>query len=81
MLKNPAPTSKKKMQRLTGRLTAFGRFIAHFTNKLRLFFTALRGTHTFGWTNECTYSFEVIKHYLIEPPILSSPEVGEELYM
>ena len=72
MLKNPAPTNKKEMQRVTGRLATLGLFIACFTNKLRLFFTTLRGAHTFGWTDECTYSFEVIKHYLIEPPILSS---------
>ena len=33
-----------------------------------------------GWTNECGHAFEAIKRYQLEPPILSSPQVGEELY-
>lgn len=32
------PNYKKELQRLTGRLTALGCFIAQFTDKLRLFF-------------------------------------------
>ena len=30
---------------------------------------------------DCKSAFDVIKHYLIEPLILSSPEEVEELYM
>ncbi|RVX23740.1 hypothetical protein CK203_000028 [Vitis vinifera] len=36
ILKTPALGSKKELQRLTGRLVALGRFIAHFTDKLRV---------------------------------------------
>ena len=64
-----------------GYLVALGWFITLFTDKLRHFFTILHGAQTFGWTKECKSVFDAIKHYLIEPHILSSLEVGEELYM
>ncbi|KAL6331220.1 hypothetical protein AAG906_009648 [Vitis piasezkii] len=31
--------------------------------------------------DKCMQTFEAIKRYLIEPPILSSPKSGEELYI
>ena len=30
---------------------------------------------------ECEHAFEDVQWYLMKPPILSSSEVGEELYM
>ncbi|RVX02217.1 hypothetical protein CK203_025411 [Vitis vinifera] len=36
---------------------------------------------TFGWIDECEQAFEVVKHYLTKPPILSNPKSNEELYM
>ena len=41
-----APSSKKELQRLTGRIAALGCFIAHFTDKLRPFFHTLKRTTT-----------------------------------
>ena len=58
-----------------------GPFIAQFTDKLCHFFIILHKAQTFGWTEECKNAFDAIRQYLIEPPILSSPEIGEELYM
>ena len=74
-------STKKEIQRLTGRLAALGWFITQFTNKLCPFFTTLCETQKFGWTDNCNSAFDVIKHCLIEPPILSSLEEEEELYM
>ena len=34
-----------------------------------------------GWTEDCQSTFEEIKHYLTQPPILSSTHLGERLYM
>ncbi|RVW91194.1 hypothetical protein CK203_031663 [Vitis vinifera] len=34
-----------------------------------------------GWTDNCQNAFEEVKHYLTQPPILSSPQPGEQLYM
>ncbi|RVX03586.1 hypothetical protein CK203_027892 [Vitis vinifera] len=41
----------------------------------------LRGVSTCGWTDECKQTFEVVKRYLIEPPIRSSPKSDKQLYM
>ena len=59
-----ALSSKKKLQCLTDRLVALGRFIARFTDKLRSFFLMLRATNVTGWTEDCQSAFEEIKHYL-----------------
>ena len=79
ILKSPAPSSKKDIQRLTGRLAALGRFISRFTDRLKPFFTTLRGASRAEWDEECDWAFVEIKQYLIEPLILTSPEVGDTL--
>lgn len=76
-----APSSKKELQRLIGKLATLGRFIARFTDKLRSLFLALKRANTIRWTEECQSVFEEIKRYLTQPPSLSSPQLGEQLYM
>ncbi|RVW87620.1 Transposon Tf2-11 polyprotein [Vitis vinifera] len=75
VMETPPPTSKKELQRLTGKLVELGRFIARFTDELRPFFLAIRKAGTTGWTNSCQSAFEKIKHYLTQPPILSNPSL------
>lgn len=53
VVETSTPNSKKELQRLTSRLVALVRFIARFTDKLRSFFLALRGTNATGWTEDC----------------------------
>ena len=43
ILRTSTISTKKDMQCFTGRLAALGRFIALFTDKIRLFFTTLHG--------------------------------------
>lgn len=74
-------SSKKKLQCFIGRLTTLGRFIARFTDKLRPFFLVLKGANATKWTKDCRFTFEEIKCYITQPPILSSPQPGEQLYM
>ena len=76
-----APTNKKQLQRLTGKLVSLGRFIARFTNKMKPFFLTLRDINKPGWTQSCQNAFEEIKWYLSQPPILSSLQPGERLYL
>ncbi|KAL6340075.1 hypothetical protein AAG906_038910 [Vitis piasezkii] len=52
-----------------------------FIEKLRPFFLTLKEANAVGWMNECELAFEEIKCYLTQPPILSSPQPGEQLYM
>ena len=81
ILQSPAPSSKKGIQQLTGRLVVLGRFISRFTDRLKPFFTTLRGANRAEWNEECDKAFIAIKHYLTEPPILVSPEAGDTLYL
>ena len=81
VLETAIPNSKKELQHLTGRLAALGHFIARFIDKLRPFFLTLKGASTFGWTDECKQTFEIVKCYLTEPSILSNPKSSEQLCM
>ena len=72
ILQSPAPSSKKGIQQLTGRLAALGLFISQFTDRLKPFFTTLRGANR---------AFMEIKQYLTKPLILVSPEAGDTLYL
>lgn len=81
MIETSTPSKKKELQRLTGRLAALGLFIARFTDKLRSFFLTLKGASATKWTEDCQSAFEEIKRYLTQPPILSSPQPEEQLYM
>ena len=81
ILHSPAPSSKKEIQRLTGRLAALGRFISRFTDRLKPFFTTLRGASWVEWNEECDRAFVAIKKYLTEPLILVSPQAGDTLYL
>ena len=81
VMETPAPRNKKELQRLTRKLVPLRRFISRFTDKLRHFFLVLRKADATGRTDNYQSAFEKIKHYLTQPPILSSPQPGERLYM
>ena len=81
ILQSLAPTFKKGIQQLTGRLAALGCFISRFIDRLKSFFTTLRGANRAEWNQECGQEFVAIKQYLTEPPILVSPEDGDTLYL
>ena len=40
ILESPAPTSRKRVKKLTGQLAALGLFISRFTNRLKPFFAS-----------------------------------------
>ena len=73
VMETSTPSNKKELQRLTCKLIGLGRFIAQFTDKLRLFFLTLKKAGAIGWTKDCHSAFEEIKHYLTQSPIMSSP--------
>ena len=68
------------MQQLKGRLASLGWFISQFTHRLKQFFATLRGANRTKWNKECGRAFIQIKQYLVEPPILASPDIGESLF-
>uniref|UniRef100_A0A2N9IJ88 Uncharacterized protein n=1 Tax=Fagus sylvatica TaxID=28930 RepID=A0A2N9IJ88_FAGSY len=79
ILEMQPPKSTKEVQRLTGRVAALNRFMSRSTDKCLPFFKTLK--KAFEWTDECQQAFEELKKYLTEPPLLSPPKQGEELYL
>ena len=81
ILDSPASAYRKGVQQLTGQLTALGRFISRFTDRLKSFFVTLKGANQAGWNEGCDEALIAIKQYLVEPPVLTSFESGETLFV
>lgn len=71
--------SKKEVQRLTGRIAAFGRFISKSSEKCFKFFSALKKQDLFEWNEECQQALRNLKTYLSNPPLLAKPKAKERL--
>ena len=74
-----SPRTTKEMQSLTRRVAALNRFVSKATDKCLLFFKILK--KAFAWTEECETTFQELKHYLNNPPLLSPSKEGEDLFL
>ena len=81
LLDMESPRKVKEVQNLTGRVAAPNRFISRATDKCQPFFHALHKGKDFSWTAECEQSFQELKNYLGQPPLLSKPQEGEFLIL
>ncbi|XP_075099298.1 uncharacterized protein LOC142176125 [Nicotiana tabacum] len=72
-------TSKKEVQRLTGRIKALGRFISKSLEKCFKFFSDLKKQNQFEWSKEFQQALKNLKAYLSNPPFLAKPKDGEKL--
>ncbi|XP_019166527.1 PREDICTED: uncharacterized protein LOC109162263 [Ipomoea nil] len=75
------PSTIKDLQRLTGRLATLSRFLSKLADKTVPFFEAMKKKEGFAWKAECQESFGELKRYLSTPPVLSTLQVGEPLYL
>ena len=66
---------------LIGRITALNRFVSKSADKGLLFFKILRKNKAFEWTDESEMAFQQLKEYLGSSPLLTIPNVGEELIL
>ena len=57
----PTPSSKKDVQRLTGKLAGISRFLSRSADKNALFFKTLKGKKNFHWGKDCDQAFEQLK--------------------
>ena len=57
ILESLAPSSRKGVQQLTGRLAALGRFISRFIDHLKKFFAILKEANRARWNEECDWAF------------------------
>ena len=74
-----SPKTIKEVQKLTGRIAALNKFVSKTTDKCLPFFKTLK--QLFTWTDECETSFQELKRYLSNPPLLSLSKEGENLYL
>ena len=74
-----SPKTVKEMQSLTGKVAALNRFVSMAIDKCLPFFKTLK--QAFAWTEECETTFQELKHYLSNPPLLSLSKEGEDLFL
>ena len=67
------PSTKKEVQKLTGRLALLNRFISRSAEKSLLFFKVLKGSENFHWGPEQDNAFEDLKKYLENLAVMTSP--------
>ncbi|KAL0428241.1 UNVERIFIED_CONTAM: hypothetical protein Slati_2998900 [Sesamum latifolium] len=75
------PTTKKEVQKLTGRMAALSRFLSRGAERGLPFFKILRKVEGFSWNKECQEAFGNLKEYLSKPPLLTKPQARERLYI
>ena len=59
---------------------SLNRFISQSVDRCRPFFQLLHKWKGFEWTEECASTFQQLKEYLAQPPIMSQPEKEEVLF-
>ena len=74
-----SPRTVKEVQKLTSRIAALNRFVSRATDKCLPFFKMLK--QAFAWTDKCEATFQDLKHYLSNPPLLSPSKEVENLYL
>ena len=79
ILEMSSPRTIKEVQSLTGRVAALNRFVSKATDKCLPFFKTLK--KAFAWKEECETTFQELRHYLSNPPLLSLFKEGEDLFL
>ena len=72
-----SPKIVKEVQKLIGRVATLNKFVSKATDKCLPLFKILK--QAFTWTNECEATFQELKRYLSNPPLLSPSKEGEDL--
>ena len=77
----PVPHSGKEVRGFLGHLNFIVRFISHLTATCEPIFKLLKKDQVVRWNDDCQATFDKIKEYLQEPPILMPPVEGRPLIM
>ena len=75
------PSNSKEVQVLTEMLAALNRFISKFVDHCWPFYQLLKKWSGFQWNEECDRAFRDLEDYLMQAPMLTAPEPGEDLFM
>ncbi|CAN6445206.1 unnamed protein product [Victoria cruziana] len=77
----PPPKTLTELRSLQGRMQSIRRFISNLATKCKPFNHLLRKGVKFEWGQECQNSFDKIKTYLLNPPVLKPPVLGKPLLL
>ena len=80
-MERPPPISEKEIRGFLGQLQYISQFIAKLTSTCKPIFKLLRKNEPHIWNDECQKAFELIKEYLLHPPILVPPQHGKPLLL
>jgi hypothetical protein len=77
------PTTKKGVQKLTGRLASLNRFISKSAERCLPFFKALKGSGNMEWGEKQAKAFEALMQYIENLAVMSNPseKAGLLLYI
>ena len=70
-----------EVQHLMGYITALSQFISKLTECCLPFFKTLCQAQSFQWNEDCRSSFRQLKEYLASPSLLTSPQLGNILFV
>jgi hypothetical protein len=73
IMRMEAPWSQKKVQRLTGCMTALSRFISRLGEKGLPSYKLLKKVDKFQWTSEAQEALDALKKFLTTLPLLKPP--------
>ena len=62
-------------------LAALNRFISKFVDRCRPIYQLLKKWMGFQWSEKCERAFQNLKEYLVQAPMLTTLEPGEDLFM
>ena len=79
ILDMPPSKNDKEIRGFIGRLQYISWFIAKLTFTCEPIFKLLRKDEPHTWNDECQKAFELIKEYLLHPPILVPSILGKPL--
>jgi hypothetical protein len=75
------PSSRKEVQRLTGRIASLNRFISRAAERSLPFFKVLRANSAFQWGSEQQQAFDDLKKYLEDAAVMTKPSPKAELLL
>lgn len=77
----PPPKNISQLRSLQGRLQSIKQFITQLVDKCLPFNHLLHKNIPFRWEDKCVKSFHQLKQYLMNPPVLVPPIVGNPLIL
>ena len=81
ILETPPPKNEKQIKGFLSQLQCISRFITKLNSTWEPIFKLLRKNESHTWNDECQEAFQLIKEYLLHPPILVPPIHGKPLLL